>query len=138
MPLNDTSRDALSRRVPGSQLNYPSLLNAQAGRPANMEMDAIGRALIPNMQRAQPATPNKYYEDILKAVQDIGGSPSTAPYAQPDQPQQGRLQMPQTPGGIGNLSREDYQRYMPETGGRRPPSARLQALAVARKRGGTF
>lgn len=109
-----------------SSLAYPTL-QQQGHRPVTR--DALGRALVRNDMERQssnlrfpapngvsaPKGPESYLPDILEAqLQPPPGSP-------------------QHPGGIFQLTQQDYSRFLPETGGRRPPGARLQALAGQRK-----
>lgn len=125
---------------PQSQFRYPAMQAANAGRRIPERTDALGRALLRNDEAknssflrfpapngvSAPKGPEVYAPDL----NEQGGA---GPVRGPVTPGGVPPGSPQHPGGIGQLSQADYARYLPETGGRRPPGARLQALAASRK-----
>lgn len=114
---------------PFSALRYPNLLNAQSGRQVGVEQDALGRALVRNPERPNSAN------DFFPSGGGIAHPKGPETYSDAINDAQQMSMSPQSPGGIGGLTKRDYQTYLPETGGTRPPSARLQALAAIRKSG---
>jgi hypothetical protein len=127
-----------------SILRYPNLLSAKAGRAdaVPIQTDAIGRRVFrvdqepanagdykPSPQGGMPQArgPETYTEPVQQAAQMGGFSPEQALKAV-----QRIRQVPNASSGLFGLNRNDYLRLLPETGGRRPSSPVLQALAGLR------